>query len=166
MGKHFEHRLVLCSVCQRTLLWEFALWYCTFQSLWISEGERDKFKWGNFGRNLSVASNRFSFLQSLWWRKHILLFLCPFYVLTPLCIVEMLLSSTDVKHAKIILKNNCESEGLEGTNTWFTALLSLFVFTMGSSNRPDYIPKHCLTKKEAFLSSGLEILDTGLSCLS
>lgn len=124
-----------------------ALQWCTSHGLQISEGGGDKFKWGNFGRNLSVRSKRFSFLQSLLHRKDFPLFVCPFYILFLLWIMEVFLISTDVKHSEIILKNKRLRKRRTRKEQLLIYSFAVFLLTMTLSGRPGYIPKHCLTNR-------------------
>lgn len=70
----------------------------------VSDRKGDKLMWGNFESILSAESHRVSFLQSLLHRKDLPLFLCPFYILIILWIVQMFLINSDVKYSKIAMK--------------------------------------------------------------
>lgn len=102
-----------------------ALRYHTFHGLQIAEGEGDKFKWGNFGRNLSAARNRFFFLWSLSHRKDFLLL--------------SHLHPHDIKYSKLIMKNRSELEGLERDNSWSTASLLLHLLQIQVTNLSTFL---------------------------
>lgn len=100
---------------------------------------------------------RASFLQkviefpscSLLHRKDLPLFLCPFYILIILWIVQMFLINSDVKYSKIAMKKQ------KWIRTRREQLLiyrfTLFTLNTSSSNRSEYIPKYYSTEIITFL---------------